>query len=360
MIEVSGVSKAFRLPHERRTTLKEHFLHPFHRTTYEVQQALDDVELHGRRGRVLRDHRAERQRQEHAAQDPRRDLPAGLRARCASTAGCRRSSSSASASTPSSPRATTSGSTARCSASRKRELEERFDEIVAFAGLERFVDQKLKNFSSGMQVRLAYSIAIQVDFDILLLDEVLAVGDAEFQEKCFATFDALPRARARRSCSSATTSSSVAKFCERAVWVQDGRIAAIGPAAEVLEGYAPGALEKAGLRLSQDINLVEDRDSVRIRCEEASWLVAEPLLLRRTTEAHVWPSNVAACRKDLGPDVTRDQAEKTGPIRRAQLSGPPVCSHSAFSPVREASTQRYPDPQTSSGGRDPWEAEPGA
>ena len=60
---------------------------------------------------------------------------------------------------------------------------------MAFSELERFVDQKLKNFSSGMQVRLAYAIAIQVDFDILLLDEVLAVGDESFQEKCFATFD---------------------------------------------------------------------------------------------------------------------------------------------------------------------------
>ena len=69
----------------------------------------------------------------------------------------------------------------------------RFDEIVAFAELERFVDQKLKNFSSGMQVRLAYSIAIQVDFDILLLDEVLAVGDESFQEKCLRHVRALPR-----------------------------------------------------------------------------------------------------------------------------------------------------------------------
>src|SRR5213596_3110894 len=66
----------------------------------------------------------------------------------------------------------------------KRQLEARFDDIVAFAELELFVDQKLKNFSSGMQVRLAYSIAIQVDFEILLLDEVLAVGDQDFQEKC--------------------------------------------------------------------------------------------------------------------------------------------------------------------------------
>ena len=65
---------------------------------------------------------------------------------------------------------------------------ERYDDIVAFSELERFVDQKLKNFSSGMQVRLAYAIAIQVDFDILLLDEVLAVGDESFQQKCFETF----------------------------------------------------------------------------------------------------------------------------------------------------------------------------
>ncbi len=70
-----------------------------------------------------------------------------------------------------------------------KEVDERFDEIVGFAELERFVDQKLKNYSSGMQVRLAFSIAIQVPFDILLLDEVLAVGDQSFQEKCFATFE---------------------------------------------------------------------------------------------------------------------------------------------------------------------------
>ncbi len=73
-------------------------------------------------------------------------------------------------------------------------VEERFDEIVPFAELERHVDQKLKNFSSGMDVRLAYSIAIRVDFDILLLDEVLAVGDQAFQDKCFATFDRLRKA----------------------------------------------------------------------------------------------------------------------------------------------------------------------
>ena len=69
----------------------------------------------------------------------------------------------------------------------------RYDEIVAFAELERFMDQKLKNFSSGMQVRLAYSIAIQVDFDILLLDEVLAVGDQQLPGEVLRDVPALPR-----------------------------------------------------------------------------------------------------------------------------------------------------------------------
>ena len=74
------------------------------------------------------------------------------------------------------------------------EIDRRFDAIVSFAGLDRFIDQKLKNYSSGMRVRLAYSIAIQVEFDILLLDEVLAVGDQEFQEQVLRDAGRDPRA----------------------------------------------------------------------------------------------------------------------------------------------------------------------
>ena len=77
----------------------------------------------------------------------------------------------------------------------RREVARRFDAILEFAGLERFVDQQLKNYSSGMLLRLAYSVAIQVPFDILLLDEALAVGDADFQEKCFETFERDPGGR---------------------------------------------------------------------------------------------------------------------------------------------------------------------
>ena len=192
-IDVDHVSKAFRLPHERRTTLKEYFLHPLRRIDYEEQRALRRRQLPGRAGRVLRDHRAERQRQEHAAQDHRRHLPSRTRERCGSNGLLSPFIELGVGFNPE----LTARDNIRINGTLlgldRRQLSARYDDIVAFSELERFVDQKLKNFSSGMQVRLAYAIAIQVDFDILLLDEVLAVGDESFQQKCFETFDALPR-----------------------------------------------------------------------------------------------------------------------------------------------------------------------
>ena len=158
----------------------------------------------GRARRVLRHRRPQRQRQEHATEDPRRHLPRRQRHRprrrpaLAVHRARRRLQHGAEL------RATTCGSTARCSASHAR-ARERFDEIIGFAELERFVDQKLKNYSSGMLLRLAYSIAIQVEFDILLLDEVLAVGDEASRRSASARSIASAR-RARRSSSSATTS----------------------------------------------------------------------------------------------------------------------------------------------------------
>jgi ABC-type polysaccharide/polyol phosphate transport system ATPase subunit len=118
----------------------------------------------------------------------------------------------------------------------RSELSEKFDSIIGFAGLDRFVDQKLKNFSSGMQVRLAYSIAIQVPFEILLLDEVLAVGDAEFQEKCFATFHQF-RAAGRTIVLVTHNLNIVADFADRAMLLLGGEVAALGDPDEVIAAY---------------------------------------------------------------------------------------------------------------------------
>ena len=110
-----------------------------------------------------------------------------------------------------------------------------YDEIVKFAELEDFMDQKLKNYSSGMQVRLAFSIAIRAKGDILILDEVLAVGDAAFQEKCNAYFASL---RGKQTVILVTHAmDNVEKFCDRAILIENGKIVQNGDPKEVAEAY---------------------------------------------------------------------------------------------------------------------------
>ncbi len=115
------------------------------------------------------------------------------------------------------------------------EMDDMYDEIVRFAELEQFMDQKLKNYSSGMQVRLAFSIAIRAHGDILVLDEVLAVGDAEFQEKCNDYFKSL---HGNQTVILVTHSmENVRKFCDRAIMIEGGKIVADGDPEEVAEQY---------------------------------------------------------------------------------------------------------------------------
>ena len=101
----------------------------------------------------------------------------------------------------------------------RKQANERFDEIIAFAELEEFLDLKLKNYSSGMSVRLGFSVAIQVDADILLVDEVLAVGDASFQRKCFDEFESM-RDEGRTILFVTHDMGSVERFCDRAMLIE--------------------------------------------------------------------------------------------------------------------------------------------
>jgi ABC-type polysaccharide/polyol phosphate transport system ATPase subunit len=234
-IEVAGVSKVFRLPHEHRTTLKEHFLHPFQHTTYEVQRALDDVSFtvaegeffgiigpNGSGKSTLLKILAGIYRQDtgmvrvNGRLSPFIELGVGFNPELTARDNVR-----------------INGTLLGLS---KRELNERFDAIFEFAGLERFVDQKLKKFSSGMHVRLAYSVAIQVDFDVLLLDEVLAVGDAEFQEKCFATFNDF-RAQGKTIVLVTHELGTLTEYAERVLLLVSGRPQALGSAADVVSHY---------------------------------------------------------------------------------------------------------------------------
>lgn len=118
-----------------------------------------------------------------------------------------------------------------------REVSGMYDDIVAFAELERFMDQKLKNYSSGMQVRLAFSIAIRARSDILLLDEVLAVGDEAFQRKCFDYFETLRRNK-KTVILVTHDMSAVEKFCTRAMFIENGKVQLIGKPHSVAAAYS--------------------------------------------------------------------------------------------------------------------------
>jgi ABC-type polysaccharide/polyol phosphate transport system ATPase subunit len=238
-VEFAHVSKTFRLPHERRTTIKEHFLHPLRRVDYEEQRALDGVSFtvdHGEAFGIVGPNGSGKSTalkviagiyahdsgvvRVNGRLSPFIELGVGFNMELTGRENIRL--------------------TATLLGLRRDELDARFDDIVAFSELDRFLDQKLKNYSSGMQVRLAFSIAIQVDFDILLLDEVLAVGDQDFQAKCYDVFDRF-RAEGKTIILVSHNLDDVSRVCDRALMLEEGRVVAVGPASEVTGAYAQRA-----------------------------------------------------------------------------------------------------------------------
>ena len=118
----------------------------------------------------------------------------------------------------------------------KKEVARKFDEIVAFSGVEHFIDQPVKNYSSGMYVRLGFSIAINVDPEILVVDEVLAVGDAEFQEKCRLKFEDF-KAMGKTVILVTHSMQSVLDMCDQAVWLGNGKVQKVGATQSVVDSY---------------------------------------------------------------------------------------------------------------------------
>lgn len=118
----------------------------------------------------------------------------------------------------------------------KQQIERRIDEIIAFSELGDFIDNPVRTYSSGMYMRLAFSIAINVDADILLIDEILAVGDQHFQDKCF---DKLIELKNSDKTIVIVTHSleQVKKICNRAIWIKDGKVEMDGKPAEVIPKY---------------------------------------------------------------------------------------------------------------------------
>lgn len=118
----------------------------------------------------------------------------------------------------------------------KKEVSRKFDEIVDFSGVESFIDQPVKNYSSGMYVRLGFAIAINVDPDILVVDEVLAVGDSEFQQKCFAKFRDF-KEDGKTVILVSHDMGTVSSMCDQAAWLRHGDLVKVGPAKDTIKAY---------------------------------------------------------------------------------------------------------------------------
>ncbi len=142
----------------------------------------------------------------------------------------------------------------------KKEIDKKFDSIVAFSELERFIDQKLKNYSSGMQVRLAFSVSIHANREILLMDEVLAVGDSNFQSKCLEEFNKY-KEMGKTVILVSHDIATVQRYCDRAMLVRNGKIVKIGKADEVGDAYIYENMADEEKRMSEEqMQKIEDAE----------------------------------------------------------------------------------------------------
>lgn len=118
----------------------------------------------------------------------------------------------------------------------RKEIDRRLDDIIKFSELEDYIDNPVRTYSSGMYMRLAFSIAINVDAEILLIDEILAVGDQHFQERCYSKMMELKN-QGKTMVFVTHSMNAVRKYCDRAVWLYQGEVHMDGPTEEVVEEY---------------------------------------------------------------------------------------------------------------------------
>lgn len=235
MIALDQVNKIFRLPHDRKTTLRQRFVSIFQKHTYEKLYALRDINLKVNNGEFLGI---------IGKNGAGKSTLLKLIARVLE---------------PTSGKITLNGNIApflelgigfqgdltvkdnislygALLGMSRREIDQKYDWIIDFSGLERFVDAKLKNLSSGMQVRLGFSITVSVESPILLVDEVLAVGDIDFQQKCYDSFKNFKK-NGKTILFVSHDLKAVERFCDKVILLENGEIKAQGEADVVIAEY---------------------------------------------------------------------------------------------------------------------------
>jgi ABC-type polysaccharide/polyol phosphate transport system ATPase subunit len=272
-LAAENVNKRFRIPEERSHTLKERALHPLRRTRHEQFQALRDIsfsvspgEFFGIVGR------------NGSGKSTLLKCLAGIYRADSGRIWCNgRMSTFIELGVGFNPDLAAYDNVALNGIMlglSPREARSRYERVIEFAELEEFQDLKLKNYSSGMHVRLAFSVAIQVDADILLIDEVLAVGDAGFQQKCFDVFHRM-RDEGRTIVFVTHDMSAVNRFCHRAMLLERGEMVALGEPAKVADKYLEASFHRhVGYSEDDDADAPRAGDGVA-RVTDV-WLGEEP------------------------------------------------------------------------------------
>jgi ABC-2 type transport system ATP-binding protein len=259
-IRVRGLEKTFRIPKERMHTLKERALHPLRRAQYDHLRILRGIDFEVSKGEffgiVGRNGSGKSTLLKCLAGIYRVDagtihLAGRLSPFIELGVGFN----------PDLPARDNVEINAVMMGLNPREARARFDEIIAFGELEGFVDQKLKNYSSGMQVRLAFSVMVHSDPDVMLIDEVLAVGDAAFQQKCLDVFYRL-RSEGKTIVLVTHAMGLVQQFCHRAMMLSDGEVKLIGDPGEVGRAYLSENFRSTGSDLRD--RSASDADQVRL------------------------------------------------------------------------------------------------
>lgn len=234
-IKVKDLSKTFKIPHEKNNTVRSVFVNIFKRNGYEEFKALDDVSFEVKKGEffgiigrngsgksTLLKILAGIYEQDTGGVEvngrisPFLELGVGFNPELSGRDNIYLNG-------------TVLGLT-------KKQIDEKFDSIVKFSELERFIDQKLKNYSSGMSVRLAFSVSIHANRDILLMDEVLAVGDSNFQSKCLSEFNKY-RELGKTVVLVTHSVEVIRKYCDNAMLLRNGRLLKIGKAESIANAY---------------------------------------------------------------------------------------------------------------------------
>ena len=246
VIEAKGLSKTFRIPHENISTLRGAFVNGWKRKTYEEFEALDDVSFSIREGEFFgiigRNGSGKSTLLKILAGiytpdsgsvkidgrvSPFLELGIGFNPELSGRNNIYLN-------------ATVLGLS-------KKQIDEKFDSIVDFSELERFIDQKMKNYSSGMQTRLAFSVAIHANREILLMDEVLAVGDTNFQQKCIDEFIRY-RELGKTVVLVSHDIDTIQKYCDRVLLLREGAVQKIGKPSDVYELYIQQNMNDAELQ----------------------------------------------------------------------------------------------------------------